>query len=177
MPSVSIEVLLVAILRPFASVNRNVLFRFNPRDRCDEHANNLVVAIWTFRAFGQIRCEYYLTHPLGSASYILLLGCEDEALQMDTIVRACQCLHEMRPMLPLATDVMSGVRAAFKRYRVRVPEYMSRYFHELHHRADGLMHHTLAGWLPSSTGNVLSDARTEIQLQELLYEFGKCELD
>jgi hypothetical protein len=133
--------------------------------------------IWSFRAFGQVRFEYYLTHPLGSVAYILLLHGDEEPVRMDTLVRACQCLHEMRKMLPLATDVLSGIRAAFRRYGLQIPQHMARYFHDLHHRADGLLHHSVAGLLPNSSQEGQGGDWRDVQLQGLLDEFGMVEID
>lgn len=83
----------------------------------------------------------------------------------------------MRPMLPLATDVLSGVRAAFNRYGLAIPEYLGGYFQALHHRADGLMHHAFAALLPSQAEGGGISIRAEMQLQALLEEFGSTNLD
>lgn len=177
LPSVYVEVMLVAILRPFAAMSQQVFGRFSPRDQCAMHANNLMTIIWTFRAFGQLRFEYYLTHPLGTVAYILLMQHDGTEVQMDTLVRACQCLHEMRTMLPLAADVLSGIRAAFRLYKQGIPEYMARYFSSLRHRSDGLLHHTVASLLPHSAQDTEDGYWVDVQLQALLKEFDNFDVD
>lgn len=81
------KVVILAILRPFTTLTKEQFGRFNPKDRCVAHASNLVSVIWAFRTFAQIRCEYYLTHPLASFALILLAGCQDEPVQMDLVAR------------------------------------------------------------------------------------------
>ena len=164
-----------AILRPFSHMTKEHFGRFNPRERCYAHAASLTSAIWTFRAFAHIRFEYWLSHAVGTAAYIVLRESDEAPGQMDTLVRACQCLYEMQISLPLATDVLCGIRAAFKRYRLHVPPYMMKYFSALRTRHDGLLHHAVAALLPSSdeVGRIGSGA--ELQLQELLDEFDNAE--
>lgn len=82
----------------------------------------------------------------------------------------------MRPMLPLAKDVLSGVRAAFNRHGLAIPEYLGGYFQTLHHREDGLLHHTFAALLPSQAEGGGISIGAEMQIQALLEEFGSTNL-
>ncbi|OAA72601.1 Transcription factor [Cordyceps fumosorosea ARSEF 2679] len=127
---IALEVMYIAILRPFAHTTKERFGRFDPHERCAAHASHVVTAIWTFRAYGQLRYEYYLVHPLGTACYIMLQDAE-APVKMDSLVRACQCLYVMRTTLPLAVDVLSGVRAAFYKDRLTIPTFMARYFNRL----------------------------------------------
>ncbi|KAH7127423.1 fungal-specific transcription factor [Dactylonectria macrodidyma] len=172
-----LEVMLTAMLRPFSHMTKEQFGRFDPRQRCFTHACSLMSIIWTFRAFCQIRLEYYLVHPLGSAAYIVLGEAEDAPARMDVLVRACQCLHEMKVSLPLAIDVLSGIRAAFLRYKLPVPAFMKKYFESLQHRKDGLMHHTVASLLPSSIEAGRTGSGEEFQLQQLLDGFDSIDID
>lgn len=162
--------MLTAILRPFAQTSRAQFgASFDPRERCLAHANSLVSAIWAFRSFAHVRFEYWLTHPLGWAAYLAVGGLDDAPGQMDTLARACQCLHEMRATLPLAADVLCGVQAAFKRCGLPVPAFLGRYFDAgLRHRSDGLMHHAVAALLPGVVEGEQAARGVELQLQELL---------
>ena len=160
-----------AILRPFSHMTKEEFGRFDPKERCYAHAGHLTSAIWTFRAFSILRFEYWLTHALGTAAYIAIRESENTPIQIDTLVRACQCLHEMKVSLPLATDVLSGINAVFKRYRLQVPEYMKKYFATTRHRKDGLLHHAVAALLPDIMEGGRVGIRAELQLQELLDEF------
>ncbi|KAH7014447.1 nitrate assimilation regulatory protein nirA [Microdochium trichocladiopsis] len=174
---VSLELMLVSILRPFCQMTKEQFGRFDPREKCFAHVASMMSAIWTFRAFAHLRFEYWLTHPLGTGAFIVLQeASKNDPIHMDTLVRACQCLHEMRVSLPLATDVLSGIRAAFKRSKILVPAYMDRYFEMIRHRKDGLMHHAVAALLPNPlidrTGNA-----AELQLQELLDAFDDVDID
>jgi len=144
--------------------------RFDPRERCYTHAASLMSAIWTFRAFAHVRFEYWLNHAAGTAAYIALRQAEDVPTQMDTLIRACQCLHEMRVSLPLATDVLSGIRAAFKRCKLQVPVYMRKYFDTVQHRKDGLMHHTKTALLPGSADVGRIGSGVDLHFRDLLDE-------
>ncbi|TQV98917.1 hypothetical protein V2A60_007385 [Cordyceps javanica] len=172
---IALEVMYIAILRPFAHKSKDYFGRFSPRERCAAHASHVVSAIWAFRAYGQIRCEYYLTHPLGTAAYIMLQE-PDGPMQLDSLVRACQCLYEMRTTLPLAVDVLSGIRAAFRRYRRAMPVFMAKYFDMVRHRQDGLMHHAVAGLLPDAVGDDYNTKQADVQLEELLRDFGNVDI-
>lgn len=169
--------MLTAVLRPFSHMTEDQFGRFSPRERCYTHANSLMSSIWTFRAFAQLRFEYWLTHAVGTAAYIVLRDTRDAPAQMDTLIRACQCLDEMRTSLPLATDVLSGIQAALKRYALPVPAYMGKYFETVHHRKDGLLHHAIAALLPGpkEVGRIGSGA--ELQLQQLLDELDSVGID
>ncbi|KAH7131631.1 hypothetical protein B0J13DRAFT_562966 [Dactylonectria estremocensis] len=149
--SAVLELMLTAILRPFSRMTKEQFGRFDPRQRCFTHACSLVTAIWSFRTFSHVRLESWLVHPLGTSAYIALREAEDAPTRMDILVRVCQCLHEMQVSLPLATGVLSGIHAAFLKYKLPVPEYMKKYFELLQYRKDGLMHHAVVVLLPSST--------------------------
>ncbi|SCV48593.1 uncharacterized protein FFB14_10462 [Fusarium fujikuroi] len=165
---ISAEVMLTAILRPFTNMNKAQFGKFDPKERCYAHASNLASAIWTYRSFAIIRFEYWLTHALGTAAYIVIGGTEDAPVQMDTLTRACQCLYEMRSTLPLATDILCGIRIALKRSKETIPGFLDRFFNRISHRKDGLMHHCVAPLLPDSMDITQNNNNQEIQLQELL---------
>jgi hypothetical protein len=165
---ISAEVMLIAILRPFAGFSRAQFGKFEPRERCYAHASNLASAIWTFRGFAIIRFEYWLNHALGTAAYVVIGGTEDAPVQMDTLVRACQCLHEMRGTLPLATDALCGIHVALKQSKEAVPAFMGKFFDRLGFRKDGLLHYSVAAFLSHSTDIAGDNSSKEIQLQELL---------
>lgn len=151
--------------------------RFDPRERCFAHVGSMMTAIWTFRAFAHLRFEYWLNHPLGTGAFIILQeAVKNEPIHMDTLIRACQCLHEMRGSLPLASDVLSGIRAAFRRSKIPIPAYMDRYFNMVLHRKDGLMHHAVAALLPEPHSSPTNGA-AEMQLQELLDAFDEVVID
>ncbi|KAK2590141.1 hypothetical protein QQS21_012182 [Conoideocrella luteorostrata] len=165
---VSAEVMLTAILRPFTSMSKAQFGAFDPRERCYAHASSLTTAIWTFRAFSVIHHEYWLCHALGTAAYIVVGGTADASIQMDTLVRTCQCLYEMRATLPLATDISCGIHAALKRSKEPMPAFLSKYFDSLNHRDDGLMHYAVAALLPDATDIAGANRHGDVQLQELL---------
>ncbi|KXJ90100.1 nitrate assimilation regulatory protein nirA [Microdochium bolleyi] len=174
---VSLELMLVSVLRPFCQMTKEQFGRFDPRERCFAHVASMMSAIWTFRAFAHLRFEYWLTHPLGTGAFIVLQEAgKNEPIHMDTLIRACQCLHEMRVSQPLASDVLSAIRAAFKRSKIPVPAYMDRYFDTVKHRKDGLMHHAVAALLPSPLDD-RTGGTAELQLQELLDAFDDIAID
>lgn len=69
--------------------------------------------------------------------------------EVDTIIRACQCLNEMSKLLPLASDCLSTINAAFRRSRLELPDYVSRFFKGIRHRREGLMHYSVASFMPT----------------------------
>ncbi|KAF5023005.1 hypothetical protein F66182_4963 [Fusarium sp. NRRL 66182] len=171
------EVMFTVLLRPFSHMSKERFGRFDPKERCLAHANSLMSAIWTFRSFAHLRFEYWLSHVIGTAAYIVLRETGDSPIQMDTLIRACQGLAEMRISFPIATDVLAGISAAFRRYQVEMPAFMRRYFDTVKHRKDGLLHHAVAALLPNpqEIGRIGSGA--EVQLQELLNDFDNIDLD
>ncbi|KAM3534808.1 hypothetical protein MY4038_001889 [Beauveria bassiana] len=175
-----LETVSMTLLRPFAHLTRQEFGgRFSPRERCAAHASHLVTTVWSFRAHGQVRYEYYLAYALGAAAYILLQE-PDAPVQMDSLVRACQCIFEMRPTLPLAADTLSGIRAAFRLYRLAVPMYMLKFFDRVRHNEAGVLHRTVAvtGLLPAAGGggNDNEAKRAELQLEDLLRDFGNVDI-
>ena len=175
--SIGLEVMFTAVLRPFSHMTREEFGRFDPRERCYSHAASLVSAVWTFRAFFVLRFEYWLNHALGTAAYITINESEHAPIQYDTLVRACQCLHEMRTSLPLATDVLSGIHAAFKWCNLQVPALMAKYFTTVRRRQDGLLHHAVAALLPAPAEGGRVGTEAELQLQALLDEFDGVGID
>ena len=165
-----------AILRPFSYMTKEQFGRFDPRERCYAHSGSLTSAAWTFRAFSILHFEYWLTHALGTAAYIVIRESEKAPIQIDTLVRACQCLHEMKVSLPLATDVLSGIHTAFKKYKLQVPDHMKKYFTELH-RKDGLMHNAIVSLLPDWTELGRTGNGADLLLQELLNELDGLGID
>ncbi|CEI60173.1 unnamed protein product [Fusarium venenatum] len=174
---VGVEVMFTVLLRPFSHMSKQKFGRFDPKERCLAHAHSIMSTIWTFRSFAHIRFEYWLSHVTGTAAYIVLRDAGDSPVQMDTLIRACQCLEEMKVSFPIAIDVLAGISAAFRRFKVQIPSYMSHYFDKVQYRRDGLLHHAVAALLPSESevGRIGSGA--EVQLQELLDEFGDMGID
>ncbi|KAM3549913.1 hypothetical protein ARSEF4850_008606 [Beauveria asiatica] len=175
---IHLETVSMNLLRPFAHLTRHEFGgRFSPRERCAAHASHLVSTAWSFRAHGQVRYEYYLSYALGAAAYILMQE-PDAPVQMDSLVRACQCLFEMRPTLPLAADALSGIRAAFRLYRLALPMYMVKFFDRVRHSEAGALHHTVAvaGMLPAAGGHDNEAKRAELQLEHLLRDFGTVDI-
>ncbi|KAM3537245.1 hypothetical protein ARSEF1564_009833 [Beauveria bassiana] len=174
---IHLETVSMTLLRPFTHMTKQEFGRFSPRERCAAHAGHLVSTVWSFRAHGQVRYEYYLTYALGAAAYVLLQE-PDAPVQMDSLVRACQCLFEMHPTLPPAADTLSGIRAAFRLYRLAVPMYMVKYFHRVRHNEAGVLHRTVAvtGLLPVAGGNDNEAKRADLQLEDLLRDFGDVDI-
>ncbi|KAH8646316.1 fungal-specific transcription factor [Xylariales sp. PMI_506] len=176
--NIAVDLMLTAVLRPFCHMTKSEFGRFDPRERYLAHACNLMSSIWTFRAFYQIRFEYWFVHVVGTVAYAMLPEVEGGLPTcVDNLIRACQCLHEMKISLPLATDVLSGIHAAFKRYKLRVPPYMTKYFETVRHREDGGMHHAITALLPSPTDGGSLAPGVELQLRQLLTELDDSAVD
>lgn len=163
--------MLTAILRPFAHLTVQQLIRFDPRERCYQHASGIMTAVWTYRAFAILRYEYWLTYVASHAAYIVLREAADVPMHMDTIIRACQCLKELSISYPIANDSLLGILGAFKRCKLPVPGYLIKYFDSCRPRNEGIMDWTVAALLLDAEMVTEGEMhRSELQLRELLTE-------
>lgn len=169
--NVAAELMLTAILRPFGQMSKKEFGRFNPRERCCSHASKMINEIWTYRANAILKIEYWLMHPATVSGLIVVQDLELGSAEVDTLIRACQCVDEMRTTYPLATDCLSTIHGAFKRTRLQTPDYVRKFFVETRHRKDGLMHHAIAALMPTgndSSPNSRIDNTWSPSFQELL---------
>jgi hypothetical protein len=158
-----VEIMLVAILRPFAQLSKEDFGPFDPEDRCYAHTSSLMSSIWTFRAFCVLKYDYWLVHAISTAAFVAIRGLDHGPAQMDVLIRACQCLHEMASILPLATDCLSTINAAFRKSKVQLPSFVLKYFSaETVHQKDGLMHHARAALMPASESGPASPLYQEL---------------
>lgn len=68
----------------------------------------------------------------------------------------------------MALDCLSAVHSAFKKSKLQLPAFMTRFFGpSVRHRKDGLMHHAVAALMPGDDGYDERSAH-ETRLQELL---------
>ena len=160
--SVHLEIMLTTLLRPFIGssiegTNPHASLPFNPRERILAHVSGLTTTIWTYRSLAPIAYEYYLVHVLSTAAFLALSSTDgnenisNSPVQIDTLIRACQCLLEMRERLPVAADVLIAIHAAFTRDNIAIPEHLERYFDvkKPHVFAEITHHHqTIAALLP-----------------------------
>lgn len=168
-----------AILRPFSHMPKEEFGRFNPRERCCSHASRMMTAIWTYRAFAILRTEYWLIHPISTAALIVIQDLDPGSAEVETLIRACQCLQDMTSTLPLAADCLSTINGAFRRSKLQLPHYVHRFFVNARHRKDGLMHHAFAALMPTQARNNPSRVENTLGLsfQELLDELEDISLD
>lgn len=156
--------MLTTLLHPFTSGNFNgpnqhASLPFNPHERLLAHASGLTTTIWTYRSLAPIAYEYYLVHVLSTAAFVALSSAEgndsisSNPVLMDTLIRACQCLLDMRRRLPVAADVLIAIQAAFVKNGIAIPESLERYFDGKKPHVNGeIMHqhhdHTIGALLP-----------------------------
>ncbi|KAL9086376.1 MAG: hypothetical protein Q9165_007162 [Trypethelium subeluteriae] len=172
-----VEVIIIALLRPFSLLTKAQFGPFNPSDRCHAHASSLQSAIWTFRAYANLRHEYWLCHVTVTVAFVTLREHEYSPAEMDTLIKACQCLHEMRETLPLAVDCLAAIHGAFRKLQLRLPIFVMRFFGvDIRHRNDGLMHHTIAALIPKEEVGKSVEAQ-ELLLQQLLAEMDGVAID
>lgn len=164
----SAEILFTTILRPFCHLTKSQFGSFNPKHRCFSHAISLESVIWTFRACSVLHHEYWLCHAISTAAFITIGEREMSPMQIDTLIKACQCLREMGDTLPIALDCLSAIHGAFRRHG-NLPGYLKRFFvmGKLH-RKDGLMHHAIAALMPEEEERNGEAGVEELSLQELL---------
>lgn len=118
---VSAEILLSAVLHPFFKLPKEGFGRFDPKQRCYSHANRTMTAIWAFGALSILRTDYWLMHPISTCAFIVLNNLQHGSEEVETLVRAGQCLREMKSAFPLAADCLSTINGAFKSARLQVP--------------------------------------------------------
>ena len=171
--SVYAELMITAILRPFGQLSKLEFGRFSPRERCCSHASRLMTSVWTYRAFAILRTEYWLIHPITTAALIVCQDLDFGSAEIDTFMRAGQCLQEIMGTLPLAVDCLVTIKGAFKRSGIEVPPQLRRFLDKARHRKDGLMHHAVAALMPTQKGgDTISggDEKWAPTFQELLDE-------
>lgn len=177
---VSAEILLSAVLHPFVKLPKEGFGRFDPKQRCYSHANRTMTAIWAFGALSILRTDYWLMHPISTCAFIVLNNLQHGSEEVETLVRAGQCLREMKSAFPLAADCLSTINGAFKSARLQVPAYAHRYFTEIRHQKEGLMNHATAAIMPIEDSESPTSTRHSMwgpSFQELLDELDGITLD
>jgi hypothetical protein len=175
-PSSYVEVLLVAILRPFFHFTESQFGSFKPKDRCYNHCTNLMETIWTFRALTSLYGEYWYIPILATVGFMTFREHAHSPVLTETLIKACKSLDEMTGTYPLAIDALSAIRGAFKRTGMPVPTYLQAFLgSEARHAKDGLLHHAVAKLMPEEDWT--SESREELRYQELLDELEDARMD
>jgi hypothetical protein len=171
-----VDLLLIAILRPFSQFTKLDFGPFQPRDRCYSHCTSLMNTIWTFRALTNLHSEYWYMPMLATVAFVSFREAEGIPALRETLVKSCKCLGEMATIYPLASDALSAIRGAFRRAGMPVPVYLQPFLVPgVRHREDGLLHHAIARLMPGRDPK--SEDTKELRYQDLLNELENVEMD
>lgn len=171
-----VEMLLVAILRPFSHVTESQFGPFWPKNRCYGHCTSLMDTIWTFRAFTSLNSEYWYIPMLATIVFVTLRENTYNPILTEALIKACKCLDEMAVKFLLASDALSAIRGALKRTGMPMPAYLRAFLGPgIRHRKDGLLHHAVARLMPEE-GSGIGDGE-ELRYQDLFDELVDLDID
>lgn len=172
--------MLTVILRPFNELSRAEFGRFIPKQRCYSHASRLMATIWTYRAFAIWKTELWLMVPITTAALLVVHDLDPGSAELNTLLQACQCLHEMSELLPLAAGCLAEINKAFQRASHRLPANVERFFIGVREPNSGEIQQAVPSLMPSQ---IHSESKNESNtafagyLQELLTELESTTLD
>lgn len=113
---------------------------------------------------------------LATVAFVSFREAERIPALRETLVKACKCLDEMTIMYPLASDVLSAIRGAFRRTGMSVPAYLQVFLVPgVRHREDGLLHHAVARLMPERDSK--NEDTEELRYQDLLNDLEDVEMD
>jgi hypothetical protein len=171
-----VDLLLMAVLRPFSHFTRLEFGPFQPRDRCYSHCTSLMNTIWTFRALTSLHSEYWHMPMLATVAFVSFREADGIPALRETLVKACKCLDEMKLMYPLARDALSAIRGVFGRTGMSVPAYLQAFLvPAVGHREDGLLHHAVVRVMPERDSK--NGDTQELRYQDLLNDLEDVEID
>ncbi|KAH7231739.1 uncharacterized protein BKA55DRAFT_474284, partial [Fusarium redolens] len=82
---------------------------FDPVTTSYAHASNAILAIWHSRALYTLRNEHWMIQASSVCAFRVLLGIDSSPIQLETFVKACQALAELRESFPVAKDVILSI--------------------------------------------------------------------
>jgi hypothetical protein len=125
--SLSADLVVVSVLQPFDDVPKSVFGPFHPRLTSYAHATNAMSTIWHFRALYTIRSEHWLIQACSVCAFKVLFAIEESPIQLETFIKACRALIELREAFPVAEEVIYSIESVIKNKKVNLPSYAREY--------------------------------------------------
>ncbi|KAF9766187.1 hypothetical protein IL306_001433 [Fusarium sp. DS 682] len=121
------DLVVISILQPFDDVPKSIFGPFHPRLASYAHATNAMSTIWHFRALYNLRNEYWLIQASSVCAFKVLFAIEESPIQLETFIKACRALMELRESYPVAEDVIYSIESVIKNKKVNLPSYAREY--------------------------------------------------
>ncbi|KAF5609878.1 pathway-specific regulatory nit-4 [Fusarium subglutinans] len=123
----SADLIVISILQPFDHIPKSVFGPFIPRLTSYAHATNAMSTIWHFRALYTIHSEYWLIQACSVCAFKVLFAMEESPIQLETFIKACRALMELREAFPVAEEVIYSIESVVKNKKVNLPSYAREY--------------------------------------------------
>ncbi|KAI7760524.1 hypothetical protein LZL87_009408 [Fusarium oxysporum] len=123
----SADLVVISILQPFDHVPKSVFGPFHPRLTSYAHATNAMSTIWHFRALYTIQNEHWLIQACSVCAFKVLFAIEESPIQLETFIKSCRALMELREAFPVAEEVIYSIESVIKNKKVNLPSYAREY--------------------------------------------------
>ncbi|KAG9501498.1 hypothetical protein J7337_007187 [Fusarium musae] len=123
----SADLVVISVLQPFDHIPKSVFGPFIPRLTSYAHATNAMSTIWHFRALYTIHNEHWLIQACSACAFKVLFAIEESPVQLETFVKACRALMELREAFPVAEEVIYSIESVVKNKKVNLPSYARDY--------------------------------------------------
>ncbi|KAJ3453761.1 hypothetical protein MRS44_018393 [Fusarium solani] len=101
----SVELIIISILRPFDGLTKEEFGPFDPVTMCYAHVRNAMSTLWHFRALYTLRNEHWTIQAASACAFQVLFDIEASPIQLEAFIKACQALIELGESFPVAKDV------------------------------------------------------------------------
>ncbi|KAG5774276.1 hypothetical protein H9Q72_000344 [Fusarium xylarioides] len=123
----SADLVVISMLQPFDHVPKSVFGPFHPRLTSYAHATNAMSTIWHFRALYTIHNKHWLIQACSVCAFKVLFAIEESPIQLETFIKACRALMELREAFPVAEEVIYSIESVVKNKKVNIPSYAREY--------------------------------------------------
>jgi hypothetical protein len=103
--SLSVELIIISILRPFDGLTKEEFGPFDPVTMCYAHVRNAMSTLWHFRALYTLRNEHWTIQAASACAFQVLFDIEASPIQLEAFIKACRALIELGESFPVAKDV------------------------------------------------------------------------
>ncbi|KAF4456745.1 hypothetical protein F53441_1181 [Fusarium austroafricanum] len=125
--SLSADLVAISVLQPFDNIPKSIFGPFHPRLTSYAHATNAMSTIWHFRALYTLRNEHWLIQASSVCAFKVLFAIEESPIQLETFIKACRVLIELREAFPVAEEVLYSIESMVKDRKVNLPFYAREY--------------------------------------------------
>jgi len=85
------------------------------------HGISLMSTIWSYRSAYGLRDDYWLVQACSAAATAVLPNLEPGSVYADAFTKACHVLFEAGEHLPLANQLLQGVRGLAVQHKIELP--------------------------------------------------------